>query len=252
MKTQRTIVITGGGSGIGRATAQAFSENGDKVFILGRDLSRLEAVSKELKGIIPIEVDITNVSQVEKAVRKVEQDSKQVDVLINCAGGNIKIEPDASLTEAHQGWQKIVNLNLTGAFNVVYAVLPLLARPGGRVILVTSLAAFAGSSQSAANGQAYAASKSGVHGLARTLAGPLAKEGITVNCVAPGVVDHTDFFGKDGMAADRKAINIARTPLGRLGEPANIASGIFYLASDEASFITGEVLNINGGVVFGR
>lgn len=252
MSKTRTVLVTGGGSGIGRAITLQFAQNGDTVVILGRDQKKLDKIAAEHQGIETIMADITSVNDLEKAVGVFLKKYANLDVLVNCAGGNITVNPAADFTEANKTWKSVIELNLTGTFNVIFTFLPHITRPGGRIINITSLAAFTGSSQPAVNGQAYAAAKSGVHGLSRTLANNLAKEGITVNCVAPGVIDHTEFFGPTGMKQDRKQANIERTPEGRLGEPKDIAPAVFYLASEEASFVTGEILNVNGGVVFGR
>lgn len=252
MSKTRTVLVTGGGSGIGREIALQFARNGDRVIILGRDQKKLDQVATEQQGIETITADITSVNDMENAVAMFLKKHTRLDVLVNCAGGNTNSKPTADFTQSNQTWKSVIELNLTGTFNTIFAFLPYIARPGGRIINITSLAAFTGSSQPAVNGQAYAAAKSGVHGLSRTLANNLAKEGITVNCVAPGVIDHTEFFGPTGMKQDRRQANIDRTPEGRLGEPKDIAPAVFYLASEEASFVTGEILNINGGVVFGR
>ncbi len=252
MSKNRIIVVTGGGSGIGRAIANAFGAAGDTVYILGRHKDKLEAVAENTQNINPIVVDITNISEVEKAKNEINKQHNTIDVLVNCAGGNTKIDPNASLEEVVKGWNYIVNVNLTGTFIITHAFLPLITKPGGRIINISSLAALAGSSLGGISGQAYSAAKSGVHGMSRTLAKAYAKQGITVNCVAPGVIDHTGFFGGEGVPDERRAMYLTNIPEGRLGKPEEIAAGVLYLASDEAAFVTGEILNINGGVVFGR
>jgi 3-oxoacyl-[acyl-carrier protein] reductase len=248
----RVVIVTGGGSGIGEAIVNRFANNGDIVYALGRDLKKLQNVAKGHQNIHPLSVDITKPAEIEKARNLIVKEHKTIDVLVNNAGGNTKIDPDANLEAANKGWKFIVEVNLTGTFNVTYAFLPHMARPGGRVINITSLAAFAGSSLGGVSGQAYSAAKSGLHGMSRTLSNMVAGEGITVNCVAPGVIPDTKFFGPDGMSKERRAMYLTKIPVGKLGQPEDIAGGVFYLASDEASFITGEILNINGGGQFGR
>lgn len=252
MSRQRVILVTGGGSGIGKAIAYKFADNGDLVYILGRNLKKLEEASKGHDNIVAQEIDITLPDSIEKAKKAITSKHKTIDVLVNNAGGNTKIDPDADLEAANKGWKFIVEVNLTGTFNVIHALLPNIKRPGGRIINITSLAAFAGSSLGGVSGQAYSAAKSGLHGMSRTLSNMIAKEGVTVNCVAPGVIPDTGFFGPDGMAEERREMYLSKIPVGRLGEPEDIAGGVFYLASDEAGFITGEILNINGGAQFGR
>lgn len=252
MSEQRIVVVTGGGSGMGRAIALRFAEAGDRVYIIGRRVDQLEKVAAESPNIEGVAGDVTDVEAVNEAVNKIVQKHKTINVLVNCAGGNTKVSDDVDLAGANRAWKSIIDVNLTGTFNVIFAFLPHLVRPGGRVVNITSLAAFSGSSNPGVSGQAYSAAKAGVHGMSRTLVSSLAPEGITINCVAPGIIDHTGFFGPQGMADERRRVNIARTPAGRLGEPNDIAAGVFYIASDEASFVNGEVLNINGGIVFGR
>lgn len=252
MAAKRVVVVTGGGSGIGKATAAMFAAQNDKVYVLGRDRKRLEVVASTSENISAMGCDITNLQSVQQAVEAIGKQHKAIDVLVNCAGGTTSLDPDATIEEAKAAWDFVIDLNLGGVFNVTSTFLPLLKRPGSRIIYVTSLAALGGSSQAGATGQAYSAAKAGVHGMSRTLAKALAPEGITVNCVAPGVIDHTEFFGQNGIPADRKAKNESLIPEGRLGEPEEIAAGILYLASEKAGFVTGEILNINGGAVFGR
>lgn len=252
MAKGRVVLITGGGSGIGRACALKFAEHGDMVYILGRDTQKLDAVAAEHSNISTIAADVTAPDEVGAAKDAVTKNHQTIDVLVNCAGGTAPVAANPDLAEARRAWDAIVDLNLTGVFNVTFTFESLLRRPGGRIINITSIAALAGSSRPTVSGTAYASAKAGVHGLSRHYANALAPEGITVNCVAPGVIDHTEFFGSGGMADDRKQINSQRTPAGRLGEPNEIAAGVFYLASDESGFITGEILNINGGLVFGR
>lgn len=252
MTKQRVVLVTGGGSGMGRSIAYRFAEAGDRVIILGRNMDKLKEAAQGHNTIEPIGGDITDPQSVEQAIERIVEQHSQIDVLVNCAGGNVRADEDMDLATANGLWSKIVDLNLTGTFNMIFAALPHITKPGGRIINITSVAAFAGSSAPAVNGQAYSAAKSGVHGLSRTLSNVLAPQGITINCVAPGVIDDTDFFGPTGIRPERRAANESKIPMGRLGKPDDIAPGVFYLASDEASFISGEILNINGGVQFGR
>lgn len=251
MSKQRVVVITGGGSGMGRAMALAFADLGDRVFILGRNRSKLENVAKENKNIQAIVCDISDVDAVEAARNTISREHKYVDVLVNNAGGILRPKENDSTREILELWKKVIDVNLNGVFNMVYIFKPLLRRPGGRVINISSTAALIGST-SGGVGAAYAAAKAGLHGFSRTLVHELSGDGITVNCVAPGVVDHTEFFTENGVPDDRRQKYLDMIPLKKLGTPEDIAAGVIYLASDEAGFITGEILNINGGMVFGR
>lgn len=252
MSKQRIVLVTGGGSGIGKAIANKFADNGDLVYVLGRDLKKLENVAKGYDNINTQEIDITSPTSVKKARKAITSKHKTVDILVNCAGGNFKIGADPSLEEANEVWGKIVDLNLTGTFNVIFAFLPNMARPGGRIINIGSMAALGGSRQPGITGQAYSAAKAGLHGLARTLTSSLGRDEITINTIAPGVIDHTEFFGGTGVSEATKQAYDGKIPLGRLGNPEDIAAGTYYLASEEAAYVTGEILNINGGAQFGR
>lgn len=252
MKKQRVVVVTGGGSGMGRAAAYRFSTNGDKVFILGRRVEKLNETAEGHANITGLQADVTDPKSVKQALEAILEHHKTIDVLVNCAGGTAKLGSDASTEEQLNAWNQIINVNLTSVFIVINLFDEHMTRPGARIINVTSLAAFSGSRQPGVTGQAYSAAKSGVHGLTRTLVGRFSGDGVTINSVAPGVVQNTDFFPRGEVPDALADYYLSRTPLGRIGEPEEIAAGIFYLASDEAGFITGEILNINGGVQFGR
>jgi 3-oxoacyl-[acyl-carrier protein] reductase len=146
-------------------------------------------------------------------------------------------------------WNEVNDANLKGAFFMTMAAAPFLKRPDGRIINISSIGAFTGGSS--AGGLAYAASKAGLHGLTFASARELSKDGITVNAIAPGLITATNFFsGK--LTEEQINRTVAQIPVGRAGKPEDIASAVWYLASPEASFINGEILNVNGGWLFGR
>ncbi len=249
-KPKRVIIVTGGGSGMGELIAKRFAANGDFVYIIGRDLDKLEAVAKTNSDLlIPVRADLSKPEEVERVVTVVSEKHESINVLVNCAGTSGHVEPDQKLSDAKTAWDDILSNNLTSAFLMIYAFRPLLKRPGGRIINITSSAAFAGSSR--VGGEAYAAAKAAIHGMTRTLVRQLGPEGITVNCVAPGFVMKTDFF-KTPPPKELIDSFVSRTPAGRVGYPEDIAPAVFYLASDEASFVNGEILNVNGGQQFSR
>lgn len=248
-KKSRVVVITGGGSGMGKAMAERFAQNDDQVYIVGRRAEALNSVAKASDNIHALQGDVTKPADVEKITKQVIKGGKGVDVLINCAGGSGHIDPELGLDDALDIWRAMIDTNLTSAFLMIQAFRPHITRPGGRIINVSSSAAFAGSSRP--GGVAYASAKAGLHGLMRTLVKEFAPEGVTINTIAPGATENTDFFG-DKIPEDRRASMLASIPLNRLGQPEEIAAAAFYLASDEAGFITGEVLNVNGGAQFGR
>lgn len=236
---------------MGRDAAFRFAKNGDRVFILGRRLNKLQETAKSFPQIEPVQADVTDLDSLKKACQQIISKTKHIDVLVNCAGGNAKLPDNPTLEDEQSVWNQIINTNLTGVFNVI-AVFDEHINDGGRVINITSLAAFNGSRQPGVTGQAYSAAKSGIHGMSRTLVGKFSKRDITVNCIAPGLIKGTGFFSGGQPPEALEKYYLGRTPLNRVGLPDEIAAGIFYLASPEAGFITGEILNINGGVQFGR
>ena len=252
MATKRVVVVTGGGSGMGRAIARRFAKNGDTVYVLGRRLNKLQETAEGFNSIIPVACDVTDLTAIEKAHKQVTKSHKIVDVLVNNAGGSFKVSDDAPAKQKLEAWNQIIQTNLTSVFAMIMVFEKSLARPGGRIINITSMAALGGSRQGGVSGQAYSASKSGIHGLNRTLVGMFGDDGITVNALAPGVIDDTEFFPGSTVPGDLRDRYVPITPVRRLGNPEEVAAGVLYLASEEAGFITGEVLNINGGVQFGR
>lgn len=252
MATQRVVVITGGGTGMGRAMAHRFAKNGDQVYIIGRRIKKLDETAKAVPNTHSIAADLTNINEVKRVANEILKAHKSVDVLVNNAGGITAIPDGASLDTISKAYREIIATNLDTAYFMITVFTPVLTRPGGRIINISSTAALMGSTSGSLNGQAYSAVKAGIHGLSRTLIHSLSQEGITINTVAPGVVDETEFFSEDGIPQDRQKSYKVRIPLGRLGKPEEIAGAVFYLASEEASFINGEILNINGGMVFGR
>jgi 3-oxoacyl-[acyl-carrier protein] reductase len=251
-KRMRVVVVTGGGSGMGRMIAQRFASDDHFVYILGRREHKLLETMEGYATIKAVVADVTDLNSIQSAVQTITKQHKVIDVLVNCAGGNQKVDSSATMKEAHAAWNAIVDVNLTSVFNMIFACQPFLARPGGRIINVTSMAALGGSRQGGVSGQAYSAAKAGIHGMSRTLVNQLAPDGITINCVAPGVIEDTDFFPGGKIPEDLANFYLAKIPVGRLGKPDEIASGVFYLASPDAGFISGEILNINGGAQFGR
>jgi 3-oxoacyl-[acyl-carrier protein] reductase len=251
-KTGRVVIVTGGGTGIGKAIVERFAENGDIVFALGRHEAALKQVASSLKGkeVHAVACDVTKPNDNEAAIKQVVDAHKHIDVLVNCAGAGSGLRNGMSLENAKKEWDRTIDVNLTGTFLMIYATKPHLNKAAGRIINISSIAALQGSSQD--GGEAYAAAKSGIHGLVRTLVKELAPHGITVNSVAPGFIQNTQFFANDAGSADRVKSAAARIPAGRVGEPQEIASGVFFIASDEASYINGDILNINGGWQFGR
>lgn len=248
MSTRRVIVITGGGSGIGKATAATFAQADNQVVILGRTEAKLQQVAQELgENVAWRRADVSIREQVAEAVASIVEQYGRIDVLVNNAGFVLGATTDMPLVEAERAWDTVLDTNLKGSFLMTVAVAPHMPRPGGRIIYVSSIAAYTGGSR--AGTTAYSAAKAGVHGMARGFARELSHQGITVNAIAPGFIANTEFTG-DWPEARIQGI-IAEVPVNRAGIAQDIACAIQYLASPEASFVTGEVLNVNGGWRFG-
>ena len=249
---QRLIVVTGGATGIGRAIAESFAAEGEHIVLTGRREHVLARTAEEVQASAPRarlhwrRCDVGSAAEVGAFVAWLTEDiGDTVDVLINNAGGTGSIADDAPIEEAARHAWEILSSNLVGSFLMVHALLPRFRRPGGRIINISSIAALRG------GGGMYSAAKAGVIGLTYSLAGDLGPEGITVNAVAPGLTLETEFFG-DRMTEERLQRTLAQTPMRRAGSPRDIAVAVRYLASAEASFVTGTVHHVNGGWLFGR
>lgn len=242
----RVAVVTGGGTGIGRAVAAALAEQGDRVVILGRRAEVLQRTAEEL-GVRWRQADVSRREEVQAAVDWIlDELGPIIDVLVNNAGGaGGGLANDAPLEQAEQVWDEVVGANLKGSFLMTWAVLPHLRRPGGRIVNVSSIAAFSG------RGGVYTAAKAGVLGLTYWLALALGPQGVTANAVAPGFIEGTEFFGP-GLTEEGRASRIQQIPAGRSGRPEEVAAAVRYLTSPEAAYVNGEVHHVNGGWLFGR
>lgn len=249
----RMIVITGGSSGIGLAMAKAFARNHDRIVIIGRHADALQTAAEAVgQNCSWQRADVSSREQVQAAVDAIVSQYKTIDVLINNAGYSGfegGMSPDMPLDKAEELWNKQIGTNLTGAFLMSHAVAPHLKRPGGRIINISSDGALTG-----ANGlrlAGYAAAKAGLFGLTRSLALEYGSQGITVNTIAPGFIPGTDMNGHLLSEEIIKSV-AAQLPVRRAGQADDIAAAALFLASPDAGFITGELLNVNGGRVFGR
>ncbi|MFF7634536.1 3-oxoacyl-[acyl-carrier-protein] reductase [Kitasatospora sp. NPDC008050] len=237
----RSVLVTGGNRGIGLAIAQAFAEAGDKVAITSRSGEVPEELAKF--GVLAVRCDINDAGQVDAAFTEVEAANGPVEVLVANAG----ITKDVlMLRMTEEDFTSVVDTNLTGTFRVVKrASAKMLRARKGRIVLVSSVVGLTGSP-----GQAnYAASKAGLVGFARSLAREFGPRSITVNVVAPGFVD-TDMTAV--LTEERRAEIVSGVPLGRYAAPAEIASTVRFLASDEAAYITGAVIPVDGGLGMGH
>jgi 3-oxoacyl-[acyl-carrier protein] reductase len=240
---KKTALITGASRGIGRACAQALAAAGHRTVLAARSTSKLEELAAEIQGAgseaFVIEVDLASSESIESAFNKAANEFGRVDILVNNAG----ITKDGLAVRMKKtDWEGVLNTNLSGAFYAIQQVLPAMMRERwGRIVNISSVVGEMGNP-----GQAnYVASKAGLIGLTKSLAQELGSRNITVNAVAPGFIE-TDMT--HGLSEELKQKMLKQTPLGRMGTAADIASAVKYLVSDEASFITGHVLDVNGGI----
>jgi 2-hydroxycyclohexanecarboxyl-CoA dehydrogenase len=247
--TDKTVIVTGGGGGIGGATSKRFAAEGAKVAVFDMNLAAARKVVDEIKAAggnaAAFECNITDRAQVDAAVAAAESQLGPIDVLVNNAGWDI-FKPFTKTVPAE--WDKLIAINLTGALHMHHAVLPgMVARGGGRIVNIASDAARGGSSGEAV----YAACKGGLVALSKTLAREHARHQITVNVVCPGPTDTALLAGfAEGASNPEKLMDAFKKaiPLGRLGQPEDLAGAIVFLGSDDASFITGQVISVSGGL----
>ncbi len=244
-----TIIVTGGGGGIGSATCRRLAREGAKVAVFDRNLDAAQKVAAEITAAggqaEAFDCDITNRASVDAAVAATQARLGPVAVLVNNAGWDV-FKPFTKTVPAE--WDRLIAINLTGALHMHHAVLPGMAeRKKGRIVNVASDAARVGSSGEAV----YAACKGGLVALTKTLAREHARHGITLNVVCPGPTDTALLAGVAEGAGNPEKLLEAFTraiPLGRLGQPDDLASAIAFFASADAGFITGQVLSVSGGL----
>ena len=245
----QTIIVTGGGGGIGGATCRRLAREGARVAVFDRNLAAATQVAEDITAAggraAAFGCDITDRTSVDAAVAATEAQLGPIAVLVNNAGWDVfkpfvKTVPDE--------WQQLIAINLVGALHMHHAVLPGMAeRRSGRIVNVASDAARVGSSGEAV----YAACKGGLVAFSKTLAREHARHGITVNVVCPGPTDTALLAGVTDAAPNPEKLRDAFTkaiPLGRLGQPQDLAGAIAFFASDDAGFITGQVLSVSGGL----
>ena len=245
----KTVIVTGGGGGIGGATCRRFASEGAQVAVFDMNLEAAEKVAADIRATggraTAFACNITDRAQVDAAVAAVEAQLGPIAVLVNNAGWDV-FKPFVKTVPAE--WAKLIDINLTGALHMLHAVLPgMAARQYGRIVNVASDAARGGSSGEAV----YAACKGGLVALSKTLAREHARQGITVNVVCPGPTDTALLAGvAEGARDPAKLIEAFRSaiPLGRLGQGDDLAAAIAFMGSDDASFVTGQVLSVSGGL----
>ncbi len=245
----KTVIVTGGGGGIGGATCRRFASEGAAVAVFDRDLAAAERRAGDIVAAggraQAFACDITVRDQVDAAVAAASAALGPVDVLVNNAGWDI-FKPFTKTTPAQ--WESLIAINLVGALHMHHAVLPeMVARRSGRIVNIASDAARVGSSGEAV----YAACKGGLVAFSKTLAREHARHGITVNVVCPGPTDTALFADyKEGAGNPEKLVEAftKSIPLGRIGQPDDLPGAIAFFASDDASLVTGQVLSVSGGL----
>ena len=237
----RCVLISGGDRGIGAAAARAFWQAGYRVAVLYHTHAEAAAaLEKALPGLLAVQCDVASRASCEVAFHTVEQAVGHVDVLVSNAGiAQQKLFTDITPEE----WQHMLDVNLSGAFHLCQLVLPgMIRRKAGRILTVSSMWGQTGGSCEVH----YSAAKAGLIGLTKALAKEEGPSGITVNCVAPGVID-TDMMA--AFTAEDKAALAEETPVGRLGSADEVAQLLVFLAGESAGYITGQVFGVNGGLV---
>ena len=241
----QVAIVTGAGRGIGHAIALRLASEGARVAVVSRTEANANRTSEEINAKYPglskaYAVDVASSAAVKALAETILTDFTRVDILVNNAG---LTRDGLAMRMSEEDWDIVVDTNLKGAFNFIQAVMrPMLKQRSGRIVNIASVAGLMGNA-----GQAnYAASKAGLIGLTKTIAREIASRGITCNAVAPGFIatDMTDVLPeaiKTGVAG--------QIPLGRFGEPGDIASAVAFLASAEAKYITGQTLTVDGGMV---
>jgi len=245
----KTVIVTGGGGGIGGATCRRFGEAGSRVAVFDINMESAEQTAADITkagGVAQaFRCDITDHEGVKAAVAAAEAALGLIGILVNNAGWDVfRLFKDTTPDD----WQKLIAINLTGALNMHHAVLPeMLERRQGRIVNIASDAARVGSSGEAV----YAACKAGLVGFSKTIAREHARHGITVNVVCPGATNTALFADyKRGAGNPEKLEEAFRraTPLGRIGEPEDLPGAILFFASDDAAYVTGQVLSVSGGL----
>ena len=241
----KVCIITGGGSGIGRATALLFADEGARLVIADKRNAQAVAAECAAKGAIAVEADVARTADVKRMIEATVDRFHRLDVLVNNAGYGIT----GSVVETEEeAWDALMAVNVRGVFLCSKYAIPVMKRNGGGVIVNTaSVVAAVG----IANRAAYCASKGAVAALTRAIAIDHVGDGIRCNAIAPGTIDTPYFADILAKSADREAARkalAARQLLGRLGTPEEIAAGILFLASDESRFATGTILTLDGGM----
>jgi len=237
----RVAIVTGAARGLGRAIAEALAEEGARLALLDVDWFTLQETASAIGSqdrVIPLQADVSEESAVHDVVERVLREYTRVDILVNNAGIS-SVAQISEITPAE--WDRVLAVNLRSVMLMSQAVFPIMRRQGGGVIV--NMASMAGKIGGLKVGPAYSVSKAGIICLTISLARAGASHGIRVNALAPAFIESAM------MPVEKRDEYVPLIPLGRMGTPADVASAVLYLVSDRASFITGEVLDVNGGAL---
>jgi NAD(P)-dependent dehydrogenase (short-subunit alcohol dehydrogenase family) len=239
--TNKVTIITGGGSGIGKAIAMAFVREGAQVVIAGRDGEKLERAAAEIGGdCLAVSADVSSAKGTEKLMSAAIEKFKRIDILVNNAA---VLLPGTAESISEEDFDQTFNINVRGLWLMSRGVLPhMRTAGGGSIVNIGSVLSVVG----ARNRVAYAASKGAVVAMTRAMALDHATENIRVNCICPGIVE-TEMVAKFSTDENARKQRVALHPMGRFGQPQDVASAAVFLASDESGWTTGSVLTVDGG-----
>ena len=235
----KKILVTGASGGIGREIVKKFDSLEGSIVATGTNTEKLDLLKKDFPNINIIKFDISNHSKIEEFIDNATMQLTGLDILINNAGTNVD---NLSLRMKEEEWKKVIDINLTSTFLLSkYSIKKMLKNKFGRIVNITSVVGHTGNL-----GQSnYAATKAGIIGMTKSLAIEYAKKNITLNCVSPGFIQSRM---TDNITESVKAVLTSRIPMARLGNGEDVANSVVFLSSDQASYITGETIHVNGGM----